>query len=153
MPSDERTFIILKPDAMQRRLLGAILGRFEERGFKLVGLKMARLRRETLETHYADHRQKPFFQSLLSFMTAGPVVLGVLEGPRAVEVVRKMMGKTVAHQAEPGTIRGDLGVSTQYNLIHGSDSPESARREIELFFKKEELFDYGMPDAAWLKEE
>ena len=151
--ASERTLVIFKPDAVERRLTGEILRRFERRGFRLVALKMALLDRATLEKHYAEHQRKPFYASLLKFMTAGPVVLAVLEGPRAIEVVRKMMGKTFAHQAEPGTIRGDLGLSSQFNLIHGSDSPESARREIELYFTPDERFDFHMPDEAWLAEE
>jgi nucleoside-diphosphate kinase len=151
--ADERTLIILKPDAVQRRFIGEILARFEKKGFQVVALKMETLERAALEAHYADHRAKPFYGSLIRFMTAGPVVLAVVAGPRAVEVVRRMMGKTFAHQAEPGTIRGDLGVSGQFNLIHGSDSVESARREIERFFSPEEICDFAMPDAAWLQEE
>lgn len=153
MASEERTLIILKPDAIQRRLVGRILQTFEDKGLKLVALKLTRLDAKALETHYGEHKQKPFYPSLLRFMSAGPVLLGVIAGNRAVDVVRKMMGKTFAHQAEPGTIRGDLGVSSQFNLIHGSDSPESARREIELFFKPEELNSYEMPDARWLTDE
>ena len=153
MANEERTLIILKPDAIQRRLVGRILQRFEEKGLKLAALKLARLDTKILEIHYGEHKQKPFYPSLIKFMSAGPVVLGVIAGNRAVEVVRKMMGKTFAHQAEPGTIRGDLGISSQFNLIHGSDSAESAKREIELFFKSEELNSNEMPDARWLTDE
>jgi len=145
----ERTLIILKPDAVQRRLAGEILGRFERKGFKLAAIKMRRLARSELEAHYAAHREKPFYPSLLEFMSRGPVILAVIEGPRAVPVVRKMMGKTFAHEAEPGTIRGDLGLSGQYNLIHGSDSPEAAQKEIDLFFRPEEICGYSLPDEAW----
>ncbi len=152
MPT-QRTLVILKPDAVQRRLVGEILRRFESKGFQIVGLKMARLDSRILETHYEAHRQKPFYPSLVRFMTSGPVLLGVIQGPRAIDVVRKMMGKTFAHEAEPGTIRGDLGLSGQYNLIHGSDSPEAARKEIGLFFKEGELFDFSMPDEAWMAAE
>jgi nucleoside-diphosphate kinase len=152
MSNAERTLIILKPDAVHRRLAGEILRRFEQKGLKVAGLKLARLDPSKLEVHYADHRQKPFYGSLVEFMTAGPVILCVLEGPRAIEVARKLMGKTFAHQAEPGTIRGDLGISGQFNLIHGSDSPDAARREIELFFSPSEIFDYEIADERWLKE-
>ncbi len=153
MANEERTLIILKPDAVQRRFVGEILGRFERKGLKLIALRMTKLDRTLLERHYAEHREKPFYSSLLEFMAAGPVVLGVLEGNKAIEVARKMMGKTFAHQAEPGTIRGDLGVSSQFNLIHGSDSPESARKEISLFFTEREICAYSMPDGDWLLAE
>ncbi len=150
MNSAERTLIIFKPDALHRRLVGEILQRFEKKGFRLVGIKMERLDRSKLEIHYADHRGKPFFTPLLDFLSSGPVVLAVLEGPEAIGVVRRMMGKTSGLEAEPGTIRGDLGISPQCNLIHGSDSPEAARREIDLFFTPQELFGYDMPDQKWL---
>jgi len=149
MDSPERTLVILKPDAVQRRLVGEIVARLERKGFKLVGLKLRRLGRAELERHYEAHREKPFYPSLLEFMAKGPVVLAVIEGPRAIAVVRKLMGKTFAHEAEPGTIRGDLGLSGQHNLIHGSDSPEAARREIEIFFRPEEICAYAMPDEEW----
>ena len=153
MTVSERTLIILKPDAVQRRLSGEILLRLERKGLKLVGLKMAWLDRSKLEVHYAAHRTKPFYPSLLGFMSKGPVVLGVLEGFRSIEVVRKMLGKTFASEAEPGTIRGDLGLSSQFNLIHASDSPEAAKKEIALFFAPEEIHEYQMPDEDWLKGE
>ncbi len=150
---NERTLIILKPDAVERRLAGEILRRLERKGLKLVGLKMARLDRPKLEVHYAAHRGKAFYPSLLSFMGRGPVVLGVLEGFRAIDGVRKLLGKTFASDAEPGTIRGDLGLSSQFNLIHASDSPEAAKREIDIFFTPGELFEYRMPDEGWLQGE
>ncbi len=153
MPVVEKTLIILKPDSIRRRLAGEILRRFEVKGLKIVALKMARLDRAVLEAHYAAHKGKPFYPSLLEFMASGPVILGVLAGPRAIEVVRKMMGKTFAFEAEPGSIRGDLGISNQFNLIHGSDSPDAARREIGLFFSPAEVLDYPMPDDAWLAGE
>lgn len=146
----ERTLIILKPDAVQRRLCGAILGRFEAKGLKTVGLKMTRLPRDLVERHYEAHRDKPFYGDLVEFMTDGPVVLMALEGPRAVEVCRRMMGKTFGFEAEPGTIRGDFGISSQYNLIHGSDSAESAQKELELFFESDELLSYPLVDDSWL---
>ena len=149
----ERTLIILKPDAVGRRLVGEILRRLEARGLKLVALKMTRLDREVLDVHYEAHREKPFYPSLVEFMTSGPVILGVVEGPRAIDVVRKTMGKTFSWQAEPGTIRGDLGLSGQFNLIHGSDSPESARREIGLFFRPGEFCEHPPPDPRWMEGE
>lgn len=146
----ERTLILLKPDAVQRRLVGRIISRIEEKGLKIVGLKMIRVSRELAERHYAEHREKPFYPELVSFITSAPVVAMVVEGPRAVEVVRKMMGKTNPLEAEPGTIRGDFGLSVTMNLIHGSDSPASAAREIALFFREDELVSYATADAAWL---
>ncbi|MGB9757098.1 MAG: nucleoside-diphosphate kinase [Candidatus Bipolaricaulaceae bacterium] len=146
----ERTLVLLKPDAVQRRLVGRIISRFEEKGLKIVGLKMIRISRELAEKHYAEHREKPFYSELVSFITSAPVVAMVVEGPRAVEVVRKMMGKTNPLEAEPGTIRGDYGLSVTMNLIHGSDSPASAAREIALFFQEDELLHYQTSDSAWL---
>jgi nucleoside-diphosphate kinase len=146
----ERTLIILKPDAVQRRLCGQILGRFESKGLKIVGMKLSRISRELGERHYAAHREKPFYDDLLTFMTAGPVVMLALEGPKAIEVARRMMGKTFGFEAEPGTIRGDFGVSSQYNLIHGSDSPEAAETELTLFFEPGELLDYALIDDSWM---
>lgn len=147
-----RTLVILKPDAVQRRLCGAILRRFEEKGLKIVGMKMSVIPRSLAEEHYEAHSEKPFYESLLGFMTAGPVVFLVIEGARAVRVVRDMMGKTFGYEAAPGTIRGDFGISSQFNLIHGSDSPESAVREIELFFAPGELVEYGMVDDGWMAD-
>jgi len=148
----ERTFVLLKPDAVQRALVGQIVGRFERRGLKLVGMKMLRVSRSLGETYYAEHKGKAFFEPLMAYVTAGPVVAIVLEGDGAVAAVRKMMGKTNSADAEPGTIRGDLALTIERNVIHGSDSPESARREIGLFFKKDELHDYARGDEAWLRE-
>jgi len=149
----ERTLVFVKPDGVQRRLVGKIVTRFEERGLKLRGVKMMRVTRELAETHYAEHKGKPFYNGLVSFVTRGPIVAVCLEGPKAISVARAMMGKTFCYDAAPGTIRGDFGVSNQYNLIHGSDSPESAAREIELYFKPHELMDYDMPDQGWMATE
>ncbi|MBC7221715.1 nucleoside-diphosphate kinase [Candidatus Bipolaricaulota bacterium] len=146
----ERTLVLLKPDAVQRRLVGRIISRIEEKGLKIVGLKMLRVSRELAEKHYAEHREKPFYPELVSFITSAPVVAMVVEGPKAVEVVRKLMGKTNPLEAEPGTIRGDFGLSVTMNLIHGSDSPSSAAREIALFFHEEEILTYNTADSAWL---
>ena len=147
----ERTLIILKPDAVQRRLCGAILGRFETKGLKVVGAKFSQLPIDLVRTHYEAHRDKPFYDGLVRFMTAGPVLLLALEGPRAIEVCRKLMGATFGYNAEPGTIRGDLGISSQYNLVHGSDSPEAADRELALFFRSDELISYDMIDDSWME--
>ena len=151
MPA-ERTFVLLKPDSIQRALIGEIVGRFERRGLKVVAMKMLRVSRSLGETYYAEHKGKSFFEPLMSYITAGPVVAIVLEGDGAVASVRRMMGKTNSAEAEPGTIRGDLALTIGRNVIHGSDSPESAKREIPLFFKQDELHTYSRIDEAWLHE-
>ena len=148
----ERTFVLLKPDAVQRGLIGPILGRFERRGLKVVALKMMRVPKQLAETYYAEHKSKPFFDGLVRHVTSGPVAALVLEGDGAVAVVRKMMGTTNAADAEPGTIRGDYGLHIGRNLIHGSDSHRSAKREIALFFAPGELLDYTRIDESWLYE-
>lgn len=148
----ERTFALIKPDGVQRGLVGEILRRFDKRGFKLVGLKMLTVPRELAETYYGEHKGKGFYEGLIAYITAGPAVAMVLEGDDAVATVRQMMGATDPKKAGPGTIRGDFGQQIGRNLVHGSDSPESARREIGLFFTAEELQDYVRIDAAWLFE-
>ncbi len=149
----ERTFVMVKPDGVQRALVGEIVSRFERRGFKLVGMKMMRIPRELAERHYEEHRDKPFFAPLLAYITSGPAVCMVVEGENAVAIVRSMMGKTNPQDATPGTIRGDFAQVTGRNIIHGSDSSESARREISLFFNDYELQKYERPDEGWLFEE
>lgn len=146
----ERTLIIFKPDAMNRQLVGRILGRFEDRGLRIAALKLQQSPRAQVERHYEVHRGKPFHGSLVEFMTAGPVIVGVLEGPSAVAVVRNMLGATNGLNAPPGTIRGDFGLDQQYNLVHASDSPETARQEIELFFKPEEVVSYERVTDRWI---
>jgi len=148
----ERTLVLLKPDAVQRALTGEIVGRFERRGLKVVAMKMLRVTRSLGETYYAEHKGKPFFEPLMSYITSGPVVAMVLEGDGAVASVRRMMGKTNSAEAEPGTIRGDLALTIGRNVIHGSDSAESAKREISLFFKADEIQAYARIDEAWLRE-
>ena len=148
----ERTFVLLKPDAVQRALVGEIVGRFERRGLKLVALKMIRVTRRLAETYYAEHKGKGFFEPLMTYIGAGPVVAMVLEGDGAVAAVRKMMGSTNSADAEPGTIRGDLALTIGRNLIHGSDSTKSAKREISLFFKQDEIHAYARIDETWLRE-
>ena len=130
----EKTFIAIKPDAVQRGLTGEVLARFERRGFKVTALKMTNVSRELAEEHYAEHKEKPFFGSLVDFLTSSPVVAIVLEAPNAVKLSRSMIGATKPEDAVAGTIRGDLTVDLQANLIHGSDSPESAARELKLWF-------------------
>lgn len=146
----ERTLVLLKPDAVQRRLVGRIIARFEEKGLKIVGMKLMRVTRELAERHYAEHREKPFFPELVSFITSSPIVAMVVEGPEAINEVRKLMGKTNPREAAPGTIRGDYGLSITMNLVHGSDSPASAAREIPIFFSEGEILDYQTADAPWL---
>lgn len=145
----ERTLVILKPDCVQRGLIGEVISRFEAKGLKIVGLKLERLEAATVEKHYEEHASRPFYRDLCAFMTSGPVCVLVVEGPRAIAVTRKLVGKTAGYDAEPGTIRGDFGLSNQSNLIHASDSPESARRELELFFSVEEIVSLSLPGEAW----
>jgi nucleoside-diphosphate kinase len=145
----ERTLIILKPDALQRGLVGKILTRFEEKGLQIVGLKQQMITEELAAKHYAPHKGKPFYEGLVRFMTSSPVVVIALQGKGAIEISRKMMGATFGFKAEPGTIRGDYGVSSSFNLIHGSDSPEAAKAELALWFKPEELLTYDLANRVW----
>ncbi|MGQ9754241.1 MAG: nucleoside-diphosphate kinase [Thermaceae bacterium] len=135
----ERTFVMVKPDGVRRGLVGEILRRFERKGFRIVGLKMLKISKELAETHYTEHREKPFFQGLVNFITSGPVVAFVLEGEGVIAEVRKMMGATHPKDALPGTIRGDFATSIDENVIHGSATEEDAKREIALFFREEDL--------------
>jgi nucleoside-diphosphate kinase len=146
----EKTLVILKPDAMQRMLFGTIVARFEAKGLKIVGAKMMKIRRELAEQHYAQHKQKPFYVGLVRFMTSQPVAVLALEGRNVIAVVRKMLGATFGSQAEAGTIRGDYGISNSFNLVHASDSPEAAAREIDLFFAKDEIFEYDLVSWPWI---
>jgi nucleoside-diphosphate kinase len=146
----QRTLIIWKPDCIQRRLAGTILARFEAKGLRISALKLMRVDRALAEKHYAEHQGKPFFEGLIAFITSTPVIVGVLEGNEAITVVRTMLGATNGVAALPGTIRGDFSISKQNNLIHGSDSLESAVREIALWFKPEELVDYELAGSEWV---
>jgi nucleoside-diphosphate kinase len=148
----ERTLIIVKPDGVQRALVGEILGRMEKRGLKLVGLKMIQIDKPLAEQHYAVHRERPFFGELISYITLSPVVVAVLEGPKAIEIVRAMIGKTRPHEAASGTIRGDFAVEGLRNLIHASDAPETAKDEINLYFKGGELVSYTREIDRWIRE-
>lgn len=142
----ERTLVLLKPDAVQRGLIGAIITRVEQKGLQIVGLKLRQFPKKLVEEHYAVHKERPFYGKLVSFMTSGPVVAIAIEGKESIEVVRKLIGKTNSRQAEPGTIRGDLGMSFSNNLVHGSDSPEAAKKELALFFADPaELCAWKMP--------
>ena len=146
----QKTLIIFKPDCVQRRLVGEILSRFEAKGLRIAALKLLQVDRSLGEKHYAEHQGKPFFEGLIGFITGGPVVVGVLEGNEAVTVVRTMLGATNGTAAAPGTIRGDYSISKQNNLIHGSDSPESAAREIALWFQPGEVVDYAVAGSQWV---
>jgi nucleoside-diphosphate kinase len=148
----ERTFLAIKPDGVQRGLVSEIIGRFETKGFTLVGLKFMKVSRELAEQHYDVHRERPFFASLVEFITSGPVVAMVWEGEGVVSSARKIIGATNPLTAEPGTIRGDFGVNIGRNLIHGSDALETAQREIALWFKDEELVSWQPHLTPWLKE-
>jgi nucleoside-diphosphate kinase len=145
----ERTLIILKPDSLQRGLIGEILSRFEKKGLQIVGMKLMTITEELAATHYAPHKSKPFYEGLVRFMTSSPVVVLALQGKGVIDVSRKMMGATFGFKAEPGTIRGDYGVSASFNLIHGSDSPEAAKAELALWFKPEELLTYDLASRVW----
>lgn len=146
----QKTLILLKPDCVQRRLIGNVIGRFEQKGLRLVGLKFVQASRELAEKHYAVHKGKPFYDSLLKFLTAGPTVALVWEGREAVAVARGLMGPTDGTKAPPATIRGDFAISVQNNLVHGSDSPENAELEIGLWFKPEELVNWQPADGTWV---
>jgi nucleoside-diphosphate kinase len=146
----ERTLIILKPDAVQRGLCGEIVTRFEKKGLQIVGLKMMKISSKLAETHYSPHKGKPFYDGLVQFMTSSPVIVLALEGKDAIAIARNMMGATFGSKAAPGTIRGDFGVSNSFNLIHGSDSPESAARELGLFFGAEELQEWKPASQVWV---
>jgi len=144
---------MVKPDGVQKGLCGKIITRFEERGFKICAMKFLRITPELASEHYKEHRGKPFYQSLVSFITSGPVLAMVVEGEDAVNQVRVMMGKTNPLEAAPGTIRGDFGLNVQRNVVHGSDSLKSAEREISLFFKKDEIVEYNLNHDKWSYEE
>lgn len=148
----ERTLIIIKPDAMQRGLAGEIVRRFEARGLRIVGMKFMQISRELAEKHYAEHVDRDFYESLLTYITSAPVVVMVLEGKAAIEAARSTIGKTNPIVAAPGTIRGDLGMETGRNLVHGSDKPESAEREVSLFFVPDELVSWQRDTERWIFE-
>ena len=146
----ETTLVIVKPDGVQRGLVGEILGRFERKGLQIVGLKLAKLPRELLERHYADHRAKGFFAGLVAFMGSSPAVVVALRGLNAISVARGLMGKTFGKDAAPGTIRGDLAISSSFNLVHGSDAPEAAAKELALFFAPGEVLDFPIGNREWI---
>jgi nucleoside-diphosphate kinase len=153
MSSRERTVIIMKPDALHRNLIGEIIQRFENKGLKIIGLKMSVLDDVKLDEHYAHHKDKPFFDSLKDFMKKSPVVLMALEGQDAIDSVRLLTGDTKGAEADAGTIRGDFAISVQNNLVHASDSTETAKQEIDRFFDKDELYDYNRIDEVMVFED
>jgi nucleoside-diphosphate kinase len=146
----EKTFLMVKPDGVQRNLVGEIVNRLERKGFKLVGAKLMQISDELASEHYGEHKERPFFGELVDFITSGPVFAMVWEGENVIKTAREMMGKTNPAEAAPGTVRGDYGVTVGKNVIHGSDSPESAEREINLFFDQKELVSYSKQDSAWI---
>jgi nucleoside-diphosphate kinase len=146
----ERTLVLVKPDAMQRGLAGEVISRIERKGLRIVAMRLLQVDSELAGTHYQAHTEKPFFRSLVEFITSSPVIAMVVEGRHAVEVVRQIMGQTDPSKAAPGTIRGDLAIDIQNNLVHGSDSAESAAHEISLFFAPEDILDYRRCIDAWL---
>ncbi|MFB6104439.1 MAG: nucleoside-diphosphate kinase [Halobacteriaceae archaeon] len=148
----QRTFVMVKPDGVNRGLVGEVIGRLEDRGLKLVAAKFMEIDEDLAHEHYAEHREEPFFEDLVAFITSGPVMAMVWEGPDAIRQVRRMMGETDGREADPGTIRGDYGLDLQQNIVHGSDheDPGANEREIALFFDDEELVDYDRVDEDWI---
>ena len=150
MSATERTLVLIKPDGVQRQLVGRIIDRYEERGLKLVGLKLIQVDRALAERHYAAHREKPFFTGLVDFIVSSPLVAAALDGPNAIAVVRAINGATRPHEAAPGTIRGDYALETAQNIVHASDGPEAAVAELALWFAPGELFDYARDVDRWV---
>lgn len=146
----EKTFLMVKPDGVQRELIGEIVKRFETKGYKLAGAKLMQVSNQLAETHYSEHKERPFFGELVDFITSGPVFAMVWEGENVIATARKMMGKTNPLEADPSTIRGDFGISVGKNIIHGSDSAESAEREISLFFTENEIVSYEKQANNWI---
>jgi nucleoside-diphosphate kinase len=150
MAEVQRTLLLVKPDGVQRLLVGRVLTRFEERGLKIVGLKLVHADRALAEEHYAVHRERPFFKGLVDFITSSPLVAAAIEGPNAIAIVRAMNGATRPHEAAPGSIRGDFAVETAQNLVHASDSPENAAAELALWFKDGEILSYEREIDRWV---
>lgn len=146
----ERSLVLIKPDAVQRALAGQIISRLERKGLKIIAMKMLHMGRDLAERHYAIHRGKPFFNDLVGFITSGPLIAIVFQGENAVQIIRQMMGETDPVKAAAGTIRGDFGIDIEHNLVHGSDSPENASKEIRLFFSAKEILEYRRDLDAWI---
>ena len=147
----ERTLILLKPDCVQRRLIGRILARFEDKGFNIIAMRLMKITPELSKQHYAEHVSKPFYPNLEKFITCGPIVAAIVEGLEAIRVVREMLGPTSGLKAQPGTIRGDFSSSRQMNLVHASDGPEAAAREIALYFKSDQIIASEPTLTPWLR--
>lgn len=152
MADTQKTFVMIKPDGVQRGLIGEIISRLERKGLKLIGLKMLQVDESLAKQHYAAHSGKPFFDGLIRFITSSPVVAMAWEGPNCIDIVRQLLGPTDGRQAPPGTIRGDFGQDIGFNLAHASDSQEAAATELSLWFKEDELVNYDLAIAPWLKE-
>ena len=148
----EKSFVMIKPDAVERRLMGKILTKFEEKGLQIVATKMMLIDEELAKQHYGEHSEKPFFKSLVEYITSAPVLAMVIQGDECISVIRKIVGATNPKEAELGTIRGDYGMDTGRNIIHASDAPGSAKREIALFFDESEIMNYEMPDNNMIYE-
>ncbi|MBO8183719.1 MAG: nucleoside-diphosphate kinase [Archaeoglobus sp.] len=148
----QRTFVMVKPDGVERGVIGEVISRLERKGLKIVGMKMLKIGEELAKNHYAEHKEKPFFDSLVAYITSGPVVAMVVEGKEAIRVVRTLVGATNPIDASPGTIRGDFGMDLGRNIIHASDSEESAEREVSLFFNPDEIFTYERAIDKWIYE-
>lgn len=146
----EKTFLMVKPDGVQRNVIGEVVARFEKKGFQMAGAKLMSIPKELAEQHYGEHKERPFFGELVDFITSGPVFAMVWQGENVIATARQMMGSTNPKDATPGTIRGDFGLTVGKNIIHGSDSPESAEREIGLFFKETELVEYSKQINEWI---
>jgi nucleoside-diphosphate kinase len=149
----QRSFVMLKPDAVKRRLAGEVLGRFERRGLKIMAVKMMVIERDLAEKHYGEHSEKPFFKDLVDYITSGPVLATVIEGEECISLIRRMVGATNPQEADLGTIRGDYAIDTGRNIIHASDSATSAVREISLFFEESDICEYSLPDEEMIYEE
>jgi nucleoside-diphosphate kinase len=149
----QRSFVMLKPDAVKRRLAGEVLGRFERRGLKIMAVKMMVIEKDLAEKHYGEHSEKPFFKDLVDYITSGPVLATVIEGEECISLIRRMVGATNPQEADLGTIRGDYAIDTGRNIIHASDSATSAVREISLFFEESDICEYSLPDEEMIYEE
>lgn len=148
----QKSFVMMKPDAVSRRLMGKILSRFEEKGLQVIAVKLMQIDEELAKTHYGEHADKPFFEDLVTYITSSPSLAMVIKGEDAISTIRKMVGATNPLEADLGTIRGDFAMDTGRNIIHASDSPESAEREINLFFNEDEICDYSIVDNIWIYE-
>jgi nucleoside-diphosphate kinase len=146
----ERSLVLIKPDAIQRGLAGTIISRLEKRGLRIAAMKMIHMDKSLAQRHYGFHKEKPFFNDLVNFITSSPIIAAVFEGERAIEIIRQTMGATDPAKASSGSVRGDFGLDVQQNLVHGSDSPENAKKEIELFFKPEEILSYRRDVDKWI---